>query len=132
MDGHRHCHLLLLMLGSTGDNPLCLPWSVHVRYNTGYAMLPQIPDILGDIIQAGGHRYQHYSLLSLLATVGSTNNPKDSGEFYPFPTDIYSDNLISELSNIEHSTVRPLLGLCSWNCHTALYSFKYTSFISCL
>lgn len=35
MDGHRHCHLLLLMLGSTGDNPLSLPWSAHVRYDTG-------------------------------------------------------------------------------------------------
>jgi len=89
--------------------------------------------MLGDIIQAGGHRYQHCSLLSLLATVGSTNNPKDSGEFYPFPTDIYSDNLISELSNIAHSTVRPLLGLRSWNCHSVvliqIYKFYILSLI---
>jgi len=66
-------------------------------------MLPQLHDILGDIIKAGGHRYQQYRLLSLLATVGSTNNPKGSGEFYPFPTDIYSDNLIPESPNTVHS-----------------------------
>ena len=67
-------------------------------------MLPQLPDILGDIIKEGGRRYQHYSLLSLLATVGSTNNPKDSGEFYPYPTDIYSDNLIPGLPKTAHSS----------------------------
>jgi hypothetical protein len=55
-------------------------------------VLPQLPDILGDIIKACSRRYQHYSLLllGLLAAVGSTNNPKDSSEFYPLPTDIQS------------------------------------------
>jgi len=35
--------------------------------------------------------------------MGSTSNPKESGEFYPFPTDIYSDNMILELPNTAHS-----------------------------
>jgi hypothetical protein len=92
------------MLGSTGDNPLSSPWSAHVSYNTGLALLLQLPDIvLGDINKAAGHTHQHYRLLSLLATVGSTNNPMEYGKFYPFPTDTYSDNLIPELPNTAHS-----------------------------